>query len=85
MNSTDFKDLIRAWDDFMKMDHIIIALSGGSGLDYDEFLGLWNIESIIRRNSKYSKYHSDEMNQEYLSILNSTELSVEEKYNRLTN
>ena len=58
-------------------------MSGGAGIDFYDYKPLWDIPALVKRNSKYCRYQSDEMVEEFLSILNNIELSAEEKYELL--
>lgn len=73
MNKTDALTLINAYESFLKLDSIIEQFTDGTGIGTD-FRGLWDLVSIIKRNSKIDDL--DAIN----TIIKTPDLSSEEKY-----
>ena len=51
MNKNDKMAIIKACEDFAKLDSIVSKFTDGTGIGTD-FRGLWNLATIIQRNGK---------------------------------
>ncbi len=82
MKKKDMKDLIRAWECFMKLNKNVERLTGCE-LDASQYKDLFLICSVIKRNSKYSG-EGDEDCDRFSEILCDTSISASKKAEKLT-
>ena len=82
MDKQDMKDLIRAWECFMKLNKNVERLTGGE-IDAVKYKDLYLICSVIKRNSKYSGTEDEDCDR-FTEILFDASLSVAKKAEKLT-
>ena len=82
LNREDMIALIRAEEAFNRLNDRIIALTGGYGIDNEEYDGFYELYEVIRRNSRFSE--SDDYDEDMLrAVVNAINKTPEEKYELL--
>ncbi len=89
MDKKDFIDLIKVAEGILRMEEGCKILTG-HGLDEGDVSEVYLVWEILRRNAAERFHVTDDLDKdidnyhEYVAILESKELTAEEKYERLT-
>ncbi len=80
MDKQDIIMILKANEDFLKLDKALQDALDGSGIeDGGKYKNLWNLPKVLL---KYSKFSDDET-EEFFTIVNDLNLSVNKKYELL--
>ena len=82
LDEENMTDLIRAVEDWSRLNEVMGGLTGGYGLSDSEFPGLSNLLNVLARNSRYAEMTPEEEDI-FLAIVHSDRLSAKEKYDLL--
>ena len=82
MDREDMIALIEAFESYVKLNDIIVNLTGGIEITNPEYAAMDNIYEVIKRNSRYPEddYRSEEQFRAVMYAINAT---PEEKYELL--
>jgi len=89
MDKRDYIDLIKVTEGIIKLEKGVEILSGKT-FEEGEGVSVYYLWEILRRNASEKFWYSDEFEDDteryemFSGILNDTELTPEEKYERLT-
>jgi len=82
LDREDMIALIRAEEDFNRLNDKVIALTGGYSMGDDEYKGLYGLYEVIRRNSRYPS-DDDKDEEMFQAIIYAINKNAEEKYELL--
>ncbi len=88
MEKRDYIDLIRVAEAIMRLEKVCVTMTGCT-FDEGECHEVYYLWDILRRNAATRFHSTDDLDldsksyQEFVGILNSEELTAEEKYKRL--
>ena len=82
MKKKDMIALIRAEESFNKLSSSIAAITGGHGIEGDEYDGFYDLYEVLRRNSRFSG--SDDYDEDmFRAVIYAINKTPEEKYELL--